>query len=511
MNTLPESPVSPRGETDPASKNPVSADLCSEVALAPMVRVPATVIRPGGPDHAARKHHKYGMSKLNAYRACAGYLPNDTTNAAAEDGTRQHEIMDVITVRVKENPGALMVPELDALRAEGNTPMDDNDYAYLRFCCEKADFWLRKGGRAVVLHNEINVQVLNPDGTELNHGHLDLLIILPDGKNAVLFDWKFGWIPVPEAEGNLQGMGYALGCFHKFAGLERIGVLFVQPKLGAQTVCPYSRENMHGMYRRIREVIDGSLRYAATQDIGALRPNPYCDYCQRAGSCPALVNAAQRALAVLPGDGAMALPPGFTLATVRTPEDIARALYIVDRLETLIEASKRDENGIKGVRKMALDLAKANGGTYSVEIAPGKCVVLEARQRKMPRSIEHPAVVAKALEGVLTPAEVLDCCDLSITKLENAFADKYTKAQDAKADDHLETARRTAARLTPTHVKDFLAQAKAEAKEMRSTKKAAMAIMGNVLSAEGLITAAEGSVDYLKLRLETKALPPAQP
>ncbi len=475
------------------------------------------------PDHNVRRHHRYGMSKLNAFAACPGYEPKDTTNAAAEDGTRLHEVMDMLTTVVinQYGSGPHMVEALD-IYVQG-AAIDPAEYSWLRFCCEGVDFWLARGQCTIhhegvdfwlargqcTIHHEIKVSLYKLDGTELNHGHLDLLLIYKNG-SSVLIDYKFGWLPVPKANENLQGKGYALGAFNEFEELDQIGVVFLQPKLRKTTTCTYQRADFLTHLAQIEKVIDRAeqVRKVELSSI-VFQVNPNCDYCGRAGNCPALLKVGEQALQKF---DAVPLPLSLISDRLETPEEIARALYMLGRLEVLIEASKADENGIKGVRRRALELAKAQpGGKLEVEIAPGRVVVLTAGQRKAPRSAQHPALIAEALQDVLTPTQVLACCDVSVTKLEDTFAEAYVAKCDAKADARIAAAEEALAKEGPREwdrraenpQKVFLARVKAEAKEMRSTKKAAKELLTSVLTAEQLMSRADGLVDFLKVRLET--------
>jgi hypothetical protein len=389
--------------------------------------------------------------------------------------------------------------------------MDDDDFTWLVACAQEVDRWLVKGYAA--LHNEIKVHILRPDGSELNNGHLDLLMIATDGTTGLLFDYKFGWIPVPPAEVNLQGMGYALGCFNKFPALKRIGVVFIQPKLAKNTYCFYSRPQLHEMYSTIRDVIDAAQAFTDPLVLGnnpeSLHPNPYCDFCARAGNCPALIAAARLAVTKFE---APEMPVGFDLARLQTPKEIASAIWWIDRLKHLIEESTRDEGGLKGLRQRALAMAQDAGGTLRVEVAEGQEVVLQAGARKAPRSAEHPALIAEALAEVLQPHQVLGCCDIALTKLEEVFADTLVAKHEVEAEKLLldEEARAAAVEADdPKEAKCIRKEAKSLAREIRTTKKAAKEALDSILTNEGLVSRAEGLVHYLKVRLEknSNALP----
>lgn len=419
------------------------------------------------PAHTERQHHKYGMSKLNYLDACAGYTARGGTSQAAEDGTRLHEIMDKV---VAELQTCAVIKANAALRSvlENETISEDEEF-YLESCCKELDYWLAKPWVRII--REENVAILRPDGTELNNGYFDVAIFLSE-ENVVLFDWKFGWIPVPPAEGNLQGMGYSTAFLQKYPKLKTVGFVFVQPKLHKTTRAAYRREQLPEMYQRIRDVIARVENPEKT-----LRPGMYCDYCAVASTCTALLNPAAKAVAIHEG---LPMPTTFTGLQINTPEEAARALYVLDRLEVLIQQS--------GLKERAKELARNNGGVLSSEVAPGQHVVVELRCRNAGRTVNSPALIADALKDVLTPEQVLSACDPKITRLEEIFADTLVTQRKAEAD----------AVLAAGGTKE-------QAKSIRITKKQAREILSSTLHAEGLLSAPGGQVEYLKVRVEKQA------
>ena len=426
----------------------------------------------------ALAHHKHGMSILNALAACPGYQSRGGTSQAAEDGTRLHAVMEDVVGMVKLKGTAAEALQIVA----GTGEVSEEELIYLEFCCRELDFWLAKNVKGII--SEGRVQILNPDDTELNFGTFDLLLILSDD-TAILFDWKFGWIPVPPARTNYQGRGYAVGVFQKYPTLTKLGVAFVQPKLHTTTHAMYCRKNLFAMYDEIRELIRTAQSEAKT-----LRPCSYCDYCRNAATCKALLNDAQRAVAIHEG---LPMPASFVGLQIETPEEAARALYVLGRLEVLINES--------GLKDKAKELARANDGRLACVLPNGDTVVVEIKQRSAPRSANSPMLIADALKDVLTPEQVLAACDLKITRLEEIFAEVFVEKSNVEAQSIL-TEAEARARIEPDKAKEIAKTATAQAKAARSTKKNAVEVLSSVLLAEGLVTAPEGRVDYLKLRVE---------
>ena len=452
----------------------ITADSANGQLLFPWAPTPAK------PDHGARGHHPFGPSKLNAYAACPGYRPREGgASEAADEGTALHELMDKVASE-SQRSGLPFLETLDTvLRGQA---VDNEQYSWLRSCCEQVDTFLRKiKFSSISFHNEIQVQVVRADGNVVNYGHLDLLLTWDNGRRGVLFDWKFGWIAVPPAAENLQGMNYALGVLQQFPSLTVVGVMFVQPKIKQVSMATFSRADMPELLERI----DGVIR-AAQSPNPVLRPNPYCDYCDRAGTCAALASSSHAALTRYEE---LPFPAEFGRVEIRTPEDAAKALYVIGRLETHFTAAKTT------LRQKVLEAAKANDGRMEVELPGGEKLVVEARQRNNPRTIGEPHAVAHAIRDVLTPEQVLSCCDLSVTRLETLFAETLQlKGAESKAE--LE-------QLAKDEPDPEKAQALLDtAKDLQVTKKGAKEILTSVLAAEGLLTSGDGKVDYLKVRLE---------
>src|SRR5262249_51464254 len=141
-------------------------------------------------------------------------------------------------------------------------------------------------------------------------------------------------IPVPPAPQNLQGMGYATGIFQKYPKLNTVAFVFVQPKLHRVTRVSYGRAGLPAMMERIRDVIQRAK--SATK---VLKPGPYCDFCAHAGTCSAVIQDAAKAVAVYDG-----LPmERFTGFQLTTPEDVGRAVYILNRLEAMLKDERVKE------------------------------------------------------------------------------------------------------------------------------------------------------------------------
>lgn len=425
-----------------------------------------------------RTHHKFGMSKLNYLDACSGYESRPGTSAAAEDGTRLHDIMQTTAKLVAQD-----VRNKTFRAVSKNFQLDDEDRGLLNYCSDEVDRWLGKGFTDLKIETKVTIRrpVHTPlciggdkgpcncpvqwTGTELNHGFIDLLMC--KGIIGVLHDYKFGWEPVPDAEINKQGLGYSLAILQEFPALEKVGCIFTQPRLGRTTRKVYTRADMPAMYATVKRIIDDALAPAKR-----LNPGTQCDYCLHNGTCAALAATGVRALQVFEP---MPMPLTFDGLKIETTEDLIKALYVRDRLRAFFaEANKTLDDRAKELLRVS------PGQRLEHRLPDGQVVTVELKHRKAPRTAHSPLLIADALAPTLgqdtAMSVVLSACDPQITKLEDNFADKLVEA--SKNDP-------TAERMTKKHAKE---------------------ILDATLRAEGLVTAADRPVEYLKVRVE-KLLP----
>lgn len=437
-----------------------------------------------------RDHHKYGMSTLNYVGACPGFKSRGGSNAAAEDGTRLHDIMEKVARMC-----LLTEPRTAAIDALGlvlivETVTEDEEF-YLRFCCRELDKWIAKIPRNARIEIERRVHIYNPDGSVLNFGHYDLLIFVNE-EIAILFDYKFGWLPVPAAQDNQQGKGYGVGCFQTYPALKKIGVVFIQPKLHRVTTTHYDRKDLFSLYQDIRAIID-----AAEAENKALRPGQYCDYCAHAGRCVALINEANRAVAIYEG---LPVPEqGFAGLRITNAEDAARAMFVLDRLKVLLEHAE-------DLKSIAKDFARDNGGTLTAPLPDGRSITVELKSRSAPRSADSPGLIAETLKRFISAEQVLGACDVKITALEEIFANALVSQHAAEAKGVVALGEAEARRLESSGDSKGAAQArdkaKREAKAIRLTRKKACEMLSDILTAEGLLSRPDNKVEYLKVRIE---------
>lgn len=399
-----------------------------------------------------RKHHKFGPSKLNYIRACAGFKNRSgVTSDAAEQGTFLHSLMEGMLQQVIKGSYKLTLPQMSDWVVPNNE-LTEEEIDYLRFCCKRCDTFIAKGPSQII--TEIDVHIFNTDGTaELNHGFLDVLFIF--GDVGIIQDFKFGWEPVEAANKNLQGKAYALGIFQKHRQLNKIGVEFIQPKLNWTSQNIFHRLHIADMYQDLAEVIEKAEFVQDNPDKAQqfMAAGRYCKYCDLAPSCTILANYRAKAAARF---SELPMPTSFKGLQLTDPADIALARYWCDIVET----------AAKEIKAKAFETAELNGGSISCTLPNGEVIYYEVKERNCDRSLGTAVEVSECLKEWISPTEVLAAAELSIGKLEAIAKAAYVELKKATGD--------------------------------KVTKKKAWEIISATLEAQGLLSRPDTKIRFLK-------------
>jgi hypothetical protein len=404
-------------------------------------------------------HHKFGPSRMNFLSKCSAFSSSGESSAAADAGTELHDVMERCVAAVCK--GGFKTTRLaldsviDFLLKSDKTEVSEQDRAYLIFCCNKIDSLLARGPSEII--TERNVRVSGSDNRELNHGTLDLLLVF--GKIAVLIDYKFGWIPVTSAKDNLQGKNYVAGVLQVFRDINTVVSCFIQPKLGVISEHVFVRSQLPKIIQELEEIVEDAIFVQNNPDApevpNLLNPGQYCAYCSLSGSCASLANHRQTAAAAFCN---LPVPTQVNGLELASPSQIALARYWVDIIE----------NGIDGVKKLAFETAKANGGELSCTLPSGEIITYEIQSRGCDRVLSSAIEVSEALADMITPAEILGAAELSIGKLEKICRSSVQELFKARGE--------------------------------KMTKKAAWEMVESTLSAHGLLSKPDTKIEYLKQR-----------
>lgn len=393
--------------------------------------------------------------------SCAAFQSGGGTSEASEEGTMLHDIMEGMLQQVKAGAYALTLPQISDW-VTVNNELTDDQVSYLQFCCRRLDALLIR--KPLKVETEINVQVTGSTGSEFNHGYLDVWMEFA-GNVGVLIDFKFGWVPVPHAEINLQGKNYAAGLFQLYPNIEKIGVKFYQPKINNETGHVFHRRELPEIITRLEGVV-GRAKYVQKHPAEAQRfmgPGKYCDYCKHAADCAVLAN--HRALFAKQFHQLPAPVPIEGLALDR-PEDWALARYWVDIIET----------GLADFKSRAQQVAEMYNGTLSCVLPNGEKVVYEMKERNSNRVLGSATEVAEVLKDTVSFQEILGAADLAITKLEPIVKNAMVEARKLEGGPKL-------------------------------TKKAAWEQATSTLEAHGLLSRPDTKIRFLQLKKQQKVLP----
>jgi len=410
---------------------------------------------PAQPDHGARAHHKFSMSKLNyldpAVGGCRGYKSREGTSAAAEEGTQLHEISEkVLRDFLKgHKPGVTLEAFANARRE-----WDDDSHALLAYCFRYLDEYVIKPGARFYI--ELKARIRRNDGTEVNYGHLDLFVLQADG-SAQLIDWKFGHSPVLPANTNRQGLGYAAAMFQQFPQARSIEVVFVMPRLRWVTRHVYGRPEAAQMAYQVDQIIQGAI--AVQGEMGQkplqadlLNPGSACEYCARVGDkCPGYLQT--YVMAVQRFGNMPAIPTTLNLDAIDTPEKAAIARAWVDFMDLAAQP----------IKDRAMELARINGDQIEAVLPDGQTVTYKIQSRSINRELGSAPEVADALKDFIVPQQLLAAAKLGLEK-----------------------------------TLELAAPALLELQPEVGTKKAAREAILSLLEAHGLVTRAEGKVEFLK-------------
>jgi hypothetical protein len=365
-------------------------------------------------------HSEHSPSSLKHLEICPYYVQTDREEEEDEhqmttDGTAIHNWVELELM--EETVGNPVDPETEAdwrrvendpeLRRLGQWCLDVLDSAVMPF----ADGSEPKRLREWTTHLERRVHTPFPTC----YGRAD--VILEDGEEAHIVDWKTGFKDQGDAEENIQGQAYVLGVFRDF-NVTKVTVWFVYPRVESITYAEYEREEQWPiLVDRVGAIVSKAIRAKMVVEGKPINGDApaycldvtNCEYCDRKGACPAWVDAVTEVMEIVPPAMAPAMAPGglgrprtWDLAElVNDPIEMAKVVTVMDGLDDYRKA----------VRALALMMANEKG-----MVLPGyKCITMSGKL-----SVINPA---KAMEG-LTPGDIAEISTISAPKLAKVVAAK---------------------------------------------------------------------------------------
>lgn len=320
-------------------------------------------------------HHEFSPSRLARMRNCPGsYALTKTYNIPeppSEDAEEGHELHSAIEL--------------------GKLPEDQEQAELVSRCVTVYKEILASIGQESKLYHEQLVQVLDTDGTVLTEGTADVVIEDTELEMVTVIDWKFGRNPVSPAGFNLQTMAYGYGAAQK-RGWHKCRCIIFQPRLMSkpdQAVFDGFAFNMISV--NIRTIISTAKKEFI------LQMGEHCTYCPARSICPEMDY-----------QQAVAIPP--------TCKDISPA-----KLEEAFQLWKILEKRGSSIEYHFKKMVEA-----------GQIPGWEIRKRSGGREFTDLNEVASKLYGHFNMQELLSFTEMSVSKVEDAFAAKLKEAGTSK-------------------------------------------------------------------------------
>jgi hypothetical protein len=276
-------------------------------------------------NHADRGHAEFSPSSLKYVAQCAGYQGKSGNSAASEMGTRIHE--------------ALEVRDPSALHNEQEVDI------YNQIVEMEAEFMTNFGTITEEL-NEIQVSV-ELIGTE-TWGTCDRLLIIGDGSEAVMADYKTGISIIDPPDKNFQAKAYTIGAFQKYQKLEKIVFVFYVPQHYQSLHHTFYRADLPSLVQELSTIVTTAERVRpkwnkGTMDIDDCTPSQYCRFCAHEDGCPSL--------------GGLSIALAKRINSTLPDIDLTD-LENTDRLAELYHISKIVENWAAAVKERTLAALK---------------------------------------------------------------------------------------------------------------------------------------------------------
>lgn len=232
----------------------------------------------------ARAHHPFSPSTLGNREACPCYESRIESHVRSIAGTLAHAVVE---------------------KGQDNNDLSDDDAEAAAECLDFVEQRRRLmeqtpmvgGGIAVVTEELLPIDdCIFEDSGSTTAGYVDHIILDLGAGYAEMIDYKFGVWPVEAANLNLQGIAYVLGAFKRWPKLDTIRFFFKQPLIQSLTEAVFLRSDIPRLYLRVQVVIARARQAQVLmnlEDWSMANPTvPVCNFCNRIGSCPKVLEIA---------------------------------------------------------------------------------------------------------------------------------------------------------------------------------------------------------------------------
>lgn len=354
--------------------------------------------------HTSRAHARLSPSGSKRWLNCPGSVRlesgiPDSTSAFAAEGTAAHELAEMCL-----NKGVLPSGYLGAV-INGFKVTDEmarGAQMYVEWC----ESQMKRAGKGnYIIEDRVPISVIGDSGTA------DFIAYIESEKKLVVGDLKYGrGVPV-EAEGNTQGLLYAIGALSRFHNreIDTVEVVIIQPR------CPHPDGPIRTWSVSFEELTDWLFSFvdgvaAANMENAPLSPGEWCKFCRAAPMCPALRDKAADAAAL---DFNVIEGPKTSDPVKLSPDEVAKALSVVDVIEIWCKRLRehahaeaihgRVPTGFKLVERRATRKWRDEGGAVAALKDYGLDMkdIFEDPKMKSPAGIEK--IVGKKNSDVLFP------------------------------------------------------------------------------------------------------------
>ena len=383
-------------QTEQPFQEPTSMNL-KQAITTPTPQAPVT--QAAQTQHSDRGHSRHSPSSLKPKAICPGYQADNSgpPHPITIQGTKLHEVLDGADHETDEEENGMLEDCRAIEQVEFNELVKSNP------------------GHSPTTLIEPEVTILKGHPFQQS-GHVDRLLIA--GTEATIIDWKFGYTKVDPAKTNWQGKGYTVGVFETYPHIDTVKVVFVQPRRDYLTEHVFHRRDLPTLQKEIIDVITEAEKPDDQKKFNPDAKN--CKYCARnkPGGCPALDGPVTNHIKKI--DTSAAVNGGVSIF-----EDLDfTKMGDPDMMGQIMDATNLLDEWCKNAKKTVHDWVKSTGK------APRGYTPYT---RKGSRSIPDVVMAVSVMPHGVEMNEILDCCTVSVPKLEKLFC-KHSPSKSAKKD-----------------------------------------------------------------------------
>lgn len=331
---------------------------------------------PTTPNHSERTHAKHSPSSLKHKELCARWKNKDQKSIYAEEGEAAHEAVEAYL----RGDSSLLAAMPEDMRLSAQMVIDYVEPRIMGY---------------TIWRLEERIFVADPFLRELTHGTPDLVVM--DGPNCAVFDYKFGRRPVDHASKNLQGFAYMLAVFDTYPEIQTIRMAFAAPRVvDGFTDAEFTREKDYDrIYTRVYRVV----ARAEDELIAPCASWEACAYCANKANCVALEN-----LIVDTYDQSTADLNASDLARAKqedTPENLGYRLKAAKVLKDYVSQEEAEilEKKLQGQDIEGFDLRYVRGKTTVSDVL--KAYQLVSDKIPVEEFIKNCTISISSLEAML--------------------------------------------------------------------------------------------------------------